>query len=271
MGLLDNMVVLISGAARGQGRSHAVRLAEEGADIVGFDICSDIDPLSYPMATSEDLIETSRLVEKAGRRMLAIEADVRDRAQVQSVVDAGVAEFGRLDSVIANAGIAPTLGANVDEVKLWSELIAVNLTGVFHTVRAAAPAIVAGERGGSIVIISSTAGLKGTAFYGQGEGYAASKHGVVGLMRCFAHEFAPHRIRVNTIHPTGVETPMIQNEAMEQAFRENPDLLENVTNLIDVPWVQSSDVSEAVLWLVSENARYVTGTTLPVDAGLCVK
>jgi SDR family mycofactocin-dependent oxidoreductase len=267
-GRLEGKVALISGGARGQGRSHAVRLAQEGADIITFDVCRQLGTVPYPMATSEDLKETVRLVEDLDRRIVAREADVRELGAVQSVVDEGVAEFGRLDIVCANAGIAGfaenTWSMTEEE---WDEMIAVNLTGVFKTVRAAAPKMIEAGNGGSIVITSSTAGVKGMPGTAH---YVAAKHGVVGLMRSLANELAPYSIRVNTVHPTGVNTPMIHNPFMDEVLG-NPDGSINLTNALPVDEVEAVDISNAILWLSSDEARYVTGVMLPVDAGFLGK
>lgn len=271
MGILDGQVAFITGVARGQGRSHAVRLAQEGADIVGLDLCAPIEAVPYPLATPGDLEETAQLVEKTGRRIIARRGDVRDRAQVQAVVDAGMAEFGRLDIVIANAGIAPVPGAVRDPFRMWEELIAVNLSGAYYTVRCAVPAMIQGGRGGSVVLISSTMGIKGAPYYPASEGYIASKHGVVGLMRSFANELGAHSIRVNSVHPTGVETMMIMNEATQNFIQSDPSATNALTNLLPVPYLQPSDISDAVAWLVSPSARYVTGVILPVDAGYTIR
>ncbi len=271
MGILDNKVALITGAARGQGRSHAVRFAGEGADIIAVDICQDVEAVPYSMATPEDLSETIRLVESLDRRIVAGVADVRDFAALDAAVSVGVAELGRLDIVVANAGVVvqelDVPGWEMSEQR-WSTLIDINLTGVWHTLKAAIPAMIAGQRGGSIVITSSTAGIKGMVNISD---YAASKHGVVGLMRTFAQELAPHNIRVNTVHPTGVATPMVQNEMMESVIAASPELATNFANLLDVDSPQASDISDAMLWLVSDAARYVTAVALPIDAGFTQK
>ena len=267
-GRLAGKVALISGAARGQGRSHAVRLAQEGADIIAFDVCRQLDSVPYPMSTSDDLKETVRLVEELDRRIVAREADVRDFAGLQAVVDQGVAEFGRLDVVCANAGIAGfaenAWSLTEDQ---WEEMIAVNLSGVWRTIKAAVPKMIDAGNGGSIVITSSTAGAKGMAGSAH---YVSAKHGVVGLMRALANELAPHSIRVNTVHPTGVNTPMIHNDYIQSVLAQigGGDAL---VNALPVEEVQPVDISNAIVWLSSDEARYVTGTMLPVDAGYLVK
>jgi SDR family mycofactocin-dependent oxidoreductase len=276
MGQLDGKVAFITGAGRGQGRSHAVRLAEQGADIVAVDICADLAEVSYPLATAADLAETAALVEKEGRRVLTRQADVRDYHQLRAAADEAVAELGGIDVVVANAGVAGMVMDFTDEDwlgQVWDAVIGVNLTGVWNTVRATAPAMIEAGRGGSIVLISSTAGLKGLGARGQigNEGYSASKHGVVGLMRTFANSLAEHSIRVNTIHPTGVRTAMIENEAMEQFLAAFPDAVNTMTNLLPVEVLDANDISDTVVFLASDAAKYITGVTLPVDAGFTAK
>jgi len=267
-GRLEGKVALISGAARGQGRSHAVRLAQEGADIIAFDVCQQLPTVGYKMATPEDLKETAKQVEDLDRRIIAREADVRDAAAVKALVEEGVAELGRLDIVSANAGIA-TFVPNAWEMEddVWEETIAVNLTGVWKTLKAAIPPMLDAGNGGSIIITSSTAGIKGMAGIAH---YDSSKHGVVGLMRTLAIELAQHSIRVNTVHPTGVNTPMVVNDYMAQ-FLTDDFAASNMMNLLPVEMVEAVDISNAVLWLASDEARYVTGTCLPVDAGFLQK
>jgi SDR family mycofactocin-dependent oxidoreductase len=273
MGSLDGKVAFITGAARGQGRSHAVKLAEQGADIIAVDLCEPIDTVSYDLATEEDLAETARLVEEQDRRVLARKADVRDLAALTAIVEEGVANLGRLDIVLANAGIAPAMGLAADPSRSWANIIDVNLTGVWNTVWAARPALIDGGRGGSVVLTSSTAGLKGLADgTAGGLAYTASKHGVVGLMRAFANELAPHSIRVNSVHPTGAATPMVMNDAMQRWIAENAEVAAaGMQNLLPVELIEAADVTNAILWLVSDAARYVTGVTLPVDAGFTVR
>jgi len=268
MGLVDGKVALVTGAGRGQGRSHAVRLAQEGADIIAFDVCKQLPTVGYRMASPEDLKETAKQVEDLDRRIIAREADVRDADAVRAVVEEGVAELGRLDIVSANAGIA-TFSENAWSMEddVWEETIAVNLTGVWKTLKAAIPAMINAGRGGSIIITSSTAGIKGMAGIAH---YDSSKHGVVGLMRTLAIELAQHSIRVNTVHPTGVNTPMVVNDYMAQ-FLVDDFTAANMTNLLPVELVEPVDISNAVLWLASDEARYVTGTCLPVDAGFLQK
>ena len=274
MGKLDKQVAFITGAARGQGRSHAVRLAQEGADIIAVDICAQVGTVGYPLATSDDLAETVRQVEALDRRIVATEADVRDTAALGRAVDDGVAQLGRLDIVLANAGIASFAPVEDLTDEMWDDMIAINLTGVFKTVRAAVPHLRAHGQGGAIVITSSTAGIKGLANLAH---YVAAKHGVVGLVKTFANELAPDMIRVNSVHPTAVSTDMIHNEATYGNFvpdkppaevtRDDVAPLFQGLNAMPVPWVDTADISNAVLFLVSDDGRYVTGVQLPVDAG----
>lgn len=272
MGRLDGKVAIITGAARGQGRSHAVTLAREGADIVVCDICAPLQYPHYPAATEEELYETVRLVEDLDRRCIAVKADVRDLRQMEAVAERAMREFGHIDILLANAGIH-SIARNSWEMPedQWQEMIDVNLTGVWKTCRAVIPHMIRSGRGGAIVITSSINGLKGSPSWSH---YVAAKHGVVGLMRSLAIEFAPHNIRVNTIHPTGVNTPMASGapEVLQQVDGWWPNYVSShLSNLLDVPWVEPTDISNAILWLVSDEARYVTGTTLVVDAGLMVK
>jgi len=266
-GSLKGKVALITGAARGQGRAHAVRLAAEGADIVAVDLCAQIDSVPYPLATADDLAATVKLVEDTGARIVAKQGDVRDRAALDAAVKAGLDEFGRLDIVVANAGIAP-MQSGADG---WRDVIDVNLTGVHHTVEAAIPTMVAQGDGGSIVLISSAAGLAGIGSSDAGSiGYAAAKHGLVGLMRVYANHLAQHSIRVNSVHPAGVDTPMINNEHTRQwlvAMLAESTSPPDMGNAMPVQVLTVDDIANAVAWLVSDHARYITGITLPVDAG----
>jgi SDR family mycofactocin-dependent oxidoreductase len=276
MGTLDGKVAFISGGARGQGRSHAVRLAEEGADIVTFDICKPIETVAYEGATDADLAETVRLVEARGRRIIAHQADVRDQAAVAKVLDEGVAEFGRIDIVLANAGIMAFIGEQGRRRQAWHESIDIMLTGVLNTCEAAIPRLVEQGEGGSIVITSSIGGLKGAlpelAVKNDGYlGYIAAKHGVIGLMRSYASCLGPHGIRCNTVHPTGVNTPMIANPEFAKLNEEHPSVGEAFHNALPVPMVEAVDVSNAIVYLVSDAGRYVTGVTMPVDAGALVR
>jgi SDR family mycofactocin-dependent oxidoreductase len=272
MGKLNGKVAFITGAARGQGRSHAIRLAQEGADIIAVDLCDQIDTVAYPMATPEDLAETVRAVEALDRRIVSQVADVRDLAALRAAVTAGEAELGGVDIILANAGIAPQGGPEPDREATFRSIIEVNLVGVWNTVEAAVPHMIE-QRSGAIVLTSSTQGLKGTGGDGSASmgGYAASKHGVVGLMRSFSHWLAAYNIRVNTVHPTGVNTPMIMNEVMGEYISAHPEVAEAAKNLLDVPYVEPIDISNAIAFLVSDEARYVTGVTFPVDAGFNVR
>lgn len=275
MGSLDGKVAFITGVARGQGRSHAVRLAAEGASIIGADICADIASNGYPMASRAELDETVALVEAKGGKMIASVADVRDFHALKAAVDDGVEQFGRLDIVLANAGIATMAFRELtieEELEQWTDVVDVNLVGAFHTAKAAIPHLIAGQRGGSIVFTSSTAGLKGFGgLQGGGLGYAASKHGIVGLMRTLANALAPQNIRVNTVHPTAVRTMMAVNPAMVSFLENYPDGGPHLQNPLPVDMLEPEDVSAAIAYLVGEDAKYVTGVTFPVDAGFCNK
>ena len=266
MGKLETKVAFITGAARGQGRSHAIRLAQEGADIIAVDICQQVATVPYPMSTPDDLAETAKEVEALDRRIFTAQADVRDAAALKQAFDAGVAELGPVDIVVANAGIAPM--SLHEEFQAWQDVIDINLTGVFNTVETAIPSMIERGKGGAIVLVSSTAGINGIGGPSRGGlGYTASKHGVVGLMRSYANNLAPHSIRVNSVHPTGVRTPMVVNDVMQEFLGQDRSLSDLMPNPLPVDMVESVDVSNAILWLVSDDARYVTGITVPVDAG----
>ena len=272
MGKLDGRVAFITGAGRGQGRAHAVRLAEEGADIIAVDICADLPTLPYSLASADDLEHTAKLVRDIGARVTTKIADVRDIGALRTAFDDGVAELGgRIDIVVANAGImhfGDVDENHPDDDVAWELAVGVMLTGVRNTIKVSRQALVDGGRGGSIIIISSAAGLKGMSDGNGGpDGYVASKHGVVGLMRTYANVLAPHSIRVNTIHPTGVLTPMIMNEAFGSWVAHHPEIADRMTNPMPVPALEPSDVSHAVAFLASDEAKYITGVTLPVDAG----
>ena len=273
---LNGKVALITGAARGQGRSHAVRLAEEGAAVIALDSCTDVASVPYPCASLSDLEETVRLIDEAGGQSLGRQVDVRSQQQLDDAVADGVAQFGGIDIVCANAGIISrglTWELTDDE---WNDVIDVNLTGVWRTVKSVMPTMIKQGRGGSIVIISSSGGLKGISGHAH---YTASKHGVLGIARTLAAEAATHFIRVNSIHPGAVATPMILNEHTYEVFR--PDLpnacREDVASIfqsvsmLPIPWVEPIDISNAVLWLASDESRYVTGLALSVDAGTIQK
>ncbi|HEY6623392.1 MAG TPA: mycofactocin-coupled SDR family oxidoreductase [Acidimicrobiales bacterium] len=269
-------VALVTGAARGQGRSHAVRLAAEGADIIALDIATPIDVVSYPGATPDDLAETVRQVEAVGRRIMGRPVDVRQRAALAEAVADGIAQFGRLDIVVPNAGICPP-GAPFWQISQeeWATVLDINLTGVWNTVSAAVPPMIEMGRGGSVVLTSSSSAIKSPPNLAD---YSASKHGVIGLMETMAVELGSHYIRVNAICPGSVDTVMIQNDAMyrfvrpelEHPSREDTADVFRSMNPIPEPWVAPLDVSNAVVWLASDEARFVTGVTLPVDLGLVV-
>jgi SDR family mycofactocin-dependent oxidoreductase len=275
MGSLDGKVAFITGVARGQGRSHAVRLAADGAAIIGVDICADIASNGYPMASREELDETVALVEAAGGKMIASIADVRDFHALKAALDAGVEQFGRLDIVLANAGIAAMAFRELtddEDLEMWTDVLNVNLAGSYHTAKAAIPHLIAGGQGGSIVFTSSTAGLRGFGgLQGGGLGYAASKHGIVGLMRTLANALALHSIRVNTVHPTAVNTMMAVNPAMVSFLENYPDGGPHLQNPMPVELLEPEDISNAIAYLVSDAAKYVTGVTFPVDAGFTNK
>lgn len=272
MGAFEGKIAFITGAARGQGRAHAVRLAREGAQIIAVDLCEQIDSVAYPLASPADLERTVELVRAEGAQIFAAQADVRDRTGLQAAFDAGVVAIGVPDIVIGNAGIAAMSPDAEDEWSLWKDVIDVNLTGIFNTVEVARPSMIEAGSGGSIVLTSSTAGLAGIGVATPGSlAYAASKHGIVGLMRTYANLLAPHSIRVNSVHPTGVNTPMIMNDFMKQLIEADPTVTEAFTNALPVPVVEAEDVTNAIVWLCSEAGRYITGVTLPVDAGLLNK
>ncbi|WP_396909171.1 mycofactocin-coupled SDR family oxidoreductase [Mycolicibacterium sp.] len=276
MGRVEGKVAFITGAARGQGRSHAVRLAEEGADVIVIDTVDQLATVNYPMATSADLAETVRQVEAVGGRIIATQADVRNYDAVAEAVDRGVAELGRLDIVSANAGIVSAGKLEELTEQQWDEMIDVNLKGAWHTAKATIPAL-RKSGGGSMILTSSAMGLKSAPHLGH---YASAKHGLVGLMRTLALELAPDNIRVNTIHPTNVNTPMLINDEQYSMFapdlqkeeRTDEALIERFKQipLMDIPYVESIDVSHALLWLASDESRFVTGVTLPVDGGQLV-
>jgi SDR family mycofactocin-dependent oxidoreductase len=268
---LKGKVALITGAARGQGRAHALRLGSDGADIIALDLCDQIASVPYPMATADDMAETVKLVEDTGARIVARQVDVRDYSSLAAALEVGLDEFGRLDIVVANAAILPVQATQ----DAWRDVIDVNLTGVYHAVEVAIPTMVDQGDGGSIVLISSSAGLAGIASPDPGSiGYAAAKHGLVGLMRVYANLLAQHNIRVNSVHPGGVDTPMVNNDFMRRwAAQTTTESLSPgaLTSALPVGMLQPDDIANAVAWLVSEQARYVTGIALPVDAGLVNK
>lgn len=275
-GRVAGKVAFITGAARGQGREHAVRLAEEGADIIAIDVCADIDGAGYPGATEADLDETATLVEKSGRRIVTAKADVRDVEGLRAALQQGVDQLGRPDVVVANAGIAgtPSAAAQIDETA-WQTMLDINLTGVMHTIKVALPHMSDG-RGGSIVLVSSMLGLRGGGYMAA---YASAKHAVVGLMNSLANELAPQWIRVNSIHPGNILTPMIDNEQFHRMMR--PDLAEPTMadaaavighfHMLPKPVIEARAVSDAVLFLASDESQYITGAALPIDAGAVAK
>jgi SDR family mycofactocin-dependent oxidoreductase len=266
MGKLDGKVAFITGVARGQGRSHAIRLAQEGADIIGVDICRQLDSVGYAMSTPDDLEQTVKEVEALGRRIVARQADVRDYAELRAAFEKGVAELGPPEIVVANAGIGP--GGMASAEQQWEEVLGVNLTGVWNSVRVAIRSMIAAGNGGAIVLTSSTGGLTGAPIDAAGMlAYTAAKHGVIGLTRSWANSLAPHFIRVNSVAPTTVRTPMAGDGNVAEIIEHVPQLAGSLTNALPVEAVDALDVSNAVLWLVSDDARYVTGSVIPVDAG----
>jgi SDR family mycofactocin-dependent oxidoreductase len=275
-GKLEGKVAFITGAARGQGRSHAVRLAQEGADIIAVDLCAQIGSVPYPMATPQDLDQTVKEVEALDRRIVATQADVRDYDALKQALDEGVAQFGRLDIVSANAGIVSYGRAEELAEQTWQDVIDTDLTGEWHAAKAAIPHLRAGGHGGSIILTSSDAGLKASQNLAH---YVAAKHGVIGLMRTLALELAPDFIRVNALAPTTVDSAMSHNDATYRLFRpdlENPtadDMAGPATalNVLPIPWVEPIDISNALVFLASDEARYITGVALPVDAGAAIK
>ena len=275
-GQFDGKVAFITGAARGQGRSHAVRFAEEGADIIALDLCEQIDSVAYPMPTREDLDETVNLVEKTGRRIVAEQADVRDFERLKEVVADGVAELGRLDFVIANAGIFPAAGAQRFDIAAFVDAIDVMLKGVYFTIEAAVPAMLRHSDGGAIVITSSAAGFKSvsttfdTMSHGAA-GYTAAKHGVIGVMRHYATSLAEKNIRVNSVHPAGVATPMIINEAMGRLVGDQPEFFEAQRPKLSMPPMEPEVITDMMVYLCGASGRYLTGVALPMDGGLTLK
>lgn len=271
----DRKVAFITGVARGQGRAHAVKLASRGMDIIGLDICEDIESMDYPNATEDDLLATVKAVEEAGGAIVAEKGDVRSDDDLRRVLKLGLNSFGRVDILLANAGIV-RLSPGGDRDRTWVDIIDVNLTGVWRTIEAVLPAIRDGRRGGSVVITSSTAGIKGVGTAKAGAlAYTAAKRALVGLMQCLANEYAGEMIRVNTIHPTGVVSGMTQNPAMEalhaQAASGEATSISQMQNALPIGILQSEDIANAVAWLVSDEAAYITGIQLPLDAGFTVR
>jgi (+)-trans-carveol dehydrogenase len=275
MSNLEGKVALVTGAARGQGRSHCLKLAEAGADIIAIDAGAPDATVSYALPKIEELEETAELVRKTGRRAVTGQADVADWDQFSAAVNAGVAEFGTIDIVCANAGIFTSGNSWELSEEMWRRMLDVNLTGAWHAAKAAIPVMVDGGRGGSIIITGSTAATKGLPGMAH---YAAAKHGVVGLMRTLAIELGPHHIRANVVAPTACGTPMLLNDEIKTLFGGGTMPTEeefhdrNVeTHLIPTPWIQPEDVSDAVLFLASDASKFVTGTVLKVDAGFTTR
>jgi (+)-trans-carveol dehydrogenase len=277
-GRVEGKVAFITGAARGQGRAHAVRLAQEGADIIAVDICKKVDTVDLIAAsTPEDLAETADLVKGLNRRIVTAEVDVRDYDALKAAVDSGVEQLGRLDIIVANAGIGNG-GQTLDKTseRDWTAMIDINLGGVWKTVKAGVPHILEGGRGGSIILTSSVGGLKAYPHTGH---YIAAKHGVIGLMRTFAVELGAQNVRVNSVCPTNVNTPLFMNDGTMRLFRpdlENPGpedmkVVGQLMHTLPIGWVEVEDISNAVLFLASEEARYITGVALPIDGGSCLK
>lgn len=275
-GGFEGSVVFVTGLARGQGRSHALGFARLGADIAGVDACDDLASVPYRLASRRDLEETAEFVRQLGRRTAIEVCDVTDRGRLFAAAKRAHDELGRIDIVVANAGIFSVAEAPSMPEATWSDVIAVNLTGVWNTVQACLPAMIAGGRGGSIVMTSSIGGLRGLLHCAH---YVASKHAVLGLMEALANELAPYGIRVNAVCPTNVNTPMIHNDANYATFRPDlpvpsaGDIIEPATamHLLPTPWIEPEDVTSAVTWLASAEARFVTGVALPVDAGATTK
>jgi SDR family mycofactocin-dependent oxidoreductase len=267
-GRVAGKVAFVTGAGRGQGRSHAIRLAEEGADIIAVDVLSNYDTVGYGMSTEADLADTVKAVEALDRRIIASQADVRNPAALKAALDAGVAELGKLDIVCANAGICTVQAWDEVTPAIWQDTLDTNLTGVWNTMVAAAPHLIA-NGGGSIICTSSTAGIKGLPYLAP---YVAAKHGVVGIARTMANELARHKIRVNTVHPTGVNTPMLEGlGGLDALITKDPNLGPIFMNTYPVEVVEPRDISNAVLFLASDEAQYVTGLEFTVDAGNTIR
>lgn len=276
-GRVAGKVAFITGAARGQGRSHAIRLAEEGADIIAVDVCGDIPNVPYSGATPADLADTVAAVEALDRQVVSTQADVRDLGALREAVERGMDRFGRIDIVCANAGISssPYLSHDLPE-EVWRDLLDINLTGAWHTAKAAIPHLIAGARGGSIILTGSGAGLKA---YPHVAHYVSAKHGLVGLTRAMALELGQHNIRVNSVHPTQVDTDMLVNESTMRLFcpgiesptKDDLAAVSQQMHVLPAPWVESIDISNAVLFLASDEGRFITGVALPVDCGAIIK
>jgi SDR family mycofactocin-dependent oxidoreductase len=267
-GRVAGKVAFVTGAGRGQGRSHAIRLAEEGADIIAVDILQDYESVGYGMSTEADLADTVKAVEALDRRIIASQADVRNAQALKAAVDAGVAELGKLDIVVANAGICTVQAWDEVTPAVWQDTLDTNLTGVWNTMVAAAPHLIA-NGGGSIIATSSTAGIKGLPFLAP---YVAAKHGVVGIAKTMANELARYKIRVNTVHPTGVNTPMLEGlGGLDPLIAKDQNLGSIFVNTLPVEVVEPRDISNAVLFLASDEAQYVTGLEFTVDAGNTIR
>ncbi|MEE6164921.1 MULTISPECIES: mycofactocin-coupled SDR family oxidoreductase [Mycobacteriaceae] len=275
-GTLEGRVAFVTGAARGQGRAHAVRLANEGADIIAIDVCRAVDDtITYAPATPEDLAETVRAVEAAGRKVLAREVDIRDLAAQQQIVADGVEQFGRLDIVVANAGVLSWGRLFEMSPEQWDTVVDVNLNGTWRTIRAAVPAMIEAGNGGSIVIVSSSAGLKATPGNGH---YSASKHGLVALTNALALEVGEYGIRVNSIHPYSIDTPMIEPEAMAAVFSKYPNYLHSFAPMPLQPvgqdgkglstFMTPEEVSDVVAWLAGDGSATLSGSQIAVDRGV---
>lgn len=273
MGRMEGKVAFVTGAARGQGRSHCLTLAREGAKIIGLDLCRSVEEVAYPLATDENLAETERLLKEIGAESALMQGDVRDIDAVQAAVDAGLQQFGQIDVVVANAGVWTWGETQSLPVSDWQFTLDVNLTGAFNTVRAALPSMIERGAGGSIMFTGSELAARGAA---QAVAYSASKAGLVGMMRALARELAPHSIRVNSIHPSTVDTEMVRNQATYDLFAPHKagtadieDLKEAMLNIhmLPMPLVAAQDISNAVLYLASDESRAVTSVSLPVDAG----
>lgn len=261
-------VAFITGIAQGQGRSHAIRLAEEGADIIGVDSCEQFETVPYPLPSESDLQETVKEVEARGRRIVARKADVRDLDVLQQAYNDGVTELGPATIVVANAGIGP--GGVTPPDRQWDDVVGINLKGVWNTIRVSLDPMIENGQGGSIILTSSTGGLIGNSVNWPGMiAYTAAKHGVLGLLHSYANIGAPHFIRVNSIAPTTVDTPM--TTGLEEVVEAMPELKSALENAMPVFKVEPADISNAVVWLASDDSRYVTGSVVPVDAGMIVK
>jgi SDR family mycofactocin-dependent oxidoreductase len=276
MGRVSGKVAFVTGAARGQGRSHAIRLAEEGADIIAIDLCEDIPSIGYAMATPEDLEETAQYVEKTGQRIVTAKADVRDAAQLRAALDEGIAEFGKLDIVVAQAGVAGMKGE--PQIDAWCDVINTNLVGTINAIQVSLPHL---KDGASIIATGSTAALMDVAKVDNpgsdlgGVAYLTSKRALSGYVHDLATHLAPRGIRANVVHPTNCNTDMLQSEPMYRSFR--PDLEKptradaepvfGVQQAMKIPYIEPVDISNMVLFLASDEARYVTGMQMRVDGG----